>query len=400
MRVLLIALLAAISYAQTELDRKELGDSIGVERDGVDCYVYKYGDVGDYGCPTDSRALGTSDASSCVQILPNYVTFFIHGRVRANYVCDFVADTQTGGMKEFLEYEGPGCHFQIYTIICPTDASTQNPTLAPSTNPTSAPSKNPTSEPSANPTLAPSAHPTSEPSKNPTSEPSANPTLAPSAPPTLQPTTTTTTTTSGEQEESCKYPVDVCRLIKIFDDERNDARCPDGCTGCFINGNCELEYGGCTVDGGKDCTNTVTWVERPREADPEVAIELYQRRSRAERFDGACKRINSVVKDNFKHTERDGDRDECTVSNEETKKKWRQMQKLCWDGHEDKMDENGQPIRVPKTESDLTQYWVRVQRRLRGCREEEGAGENCREPAGKCLLDLYDTYEEQCNKNN
>jgi len=388
MRVLLIALLAAISYAQTEFDITKLGypdPPITVQRDGVDCNVHTYGNVGDYACPESAlrqlKIIPTSDASDCVEDLPNDVTWFSQFSVPWTSVCDF------GGMKECLEYTGDRTGWQLYTIICPTP--TQNPTLAPSTNPTS--------EPSANPTLAPSAHPTSE--------PSANPTLAPSAPPTLQPTTTTTTTTqsSGEPEESCKYPVDVCRLIKIFDDERNDARCPDGCTGCFIGGDCVAynSAGGpantaeCTNGGGKDCTNTVTWVERPRDY-PEVDIELYQRRSKAERFDGACKRINSVVKEdnNFEHTE-----DSCTVTHEETKKIWRQMQRLCWQGHKDKMGEDGKTIRVPKTGEDLRKYWVRVQRRLRGCRVQEGANENCQNPP-VCLLDMYDAHESNCMENN
>merc|ERR1719471_2006921 len=227
----------------------------------------------------------------------------------------------------------------------PTSEPTQCPTSQPSKNPTSQPSMNPTSEPSQNPTSAPSKNPTSQPSKNPTSEPSKNPTSEPSAIPTLAPTTSTTV--PGGQQESCKYPVDVCRIVKIFDDVKNDAR---------------------------------TEAERVK---------------RAKRFDGACKRINSVVNgDNqFKHEEKP-----CVVQNEATKRIWREMASLCHQGH---TGERGN--REPKTGSDLAPYWVRVQRKLRGCRTKIGhlngyvssGNEECADPPTS-LLDMYDDHEEQC----
>jgi len=145
--------------------------------------------------------------------------------------------------------------------------------------------------------------------------------------------------------ESCKYPEDVCRIVKIFDDVKNDAR-----------------------------------------TSP---------RRRSKRFDGACKRINSVANgDNqFKHTE-----EACVVQNEATKRIWREMASLCHQGHTGIVGD-----REPKTGSDLKPYWVQVQRKLRGCRETIGqfkgyvkdGNKECAAPP-TCLLDMYDDHEQQC----
>jgi len=70
---------------------------------------------------------------------------------------------------------------------CPTDGPTINPTKAPTNVPSTNPTKEPTKNPTTNPTKEPTINPTKEPTKNPTTNPTKEPTVYPTRQPTSDP---------------------------------------------------------------------------------------------------------------------------------------------------------------------------------------------------------------------
>jgi len=249
MRVLLIALLAAISYAQTvaTVDIGGVTCNVEVVTEMVKCGGSVVRTQGaDYDTPEEC-------AAHVISAVPTMRYFAL--RENADR-CEYPTSTSTAGLEECTTGAKNNQHYVVYMIYCPTPGPTKFPTF----NPTLEPSLKPTKEPSMNPSLDPSLKPTSDPvtttmeiAFDPTSDPATETTMAfdPTSDPASEPGQSTedpidcadatdrmcscdsefmsvcVSECASFNDISC-YPSDVLRLEKIFDDDRGSttARCP------------------------------------------------------------------------------------------------------------------------------------------------------------------------------
>jgi len=172
MRVLLIALLAAISYAQTVLD----GDCIDGYKKVLDDGFYQ-------GFITFTMHSGSCD------------TFCTSERESGNLCWGYRAQDSGSGCWIYrtdptqTESIQPASGRFVYAH-CVTEKPTLDPTMAPTIDPTFAPSSSPSVHPTSNPSGSPTTSPSFQPSFT---DPSVRPSIAPSAFPSLAPTLPTVT---------------------------------------------------------------------------------------------------------------------------------------------------------------------------------------------------------------